>query len=145
MRPVALSTAEIQLPDLQIPVVARLGGGLLAAAGLFAVAGGVQVLAVFDGVLATLCALPLLGLGAVTVLVAPFVYDARGWAAIAGAVLAAATALLALPWIAWTVLSAAFAPALILLFLAASAALAVVPFAIGPSLRLSRLRRALAA
>jgi hypothetical protein len=145
MRPAALSTSEIQLPDLHVPVVARLGGALLVATGLFAVASGVQVLALFEGALATLGALPVLATAAATVLVAPFAYDGRGWAAIAGVALAAANAVLALAWIAWATFALAFAPTLFLSFLAASGALAVVPFAVGPSIRLTRLRRALAA
>jgi hypothetical protein len=145
MRPAALHTNEIALPDLHTPVVARLAGALLVAAGLFGAASGVQVLALFEGALATLAALPVLAAGLAALLVAPFAYDGRGWAAILGTVLAAAIAVLALGWIAGSVLALAFAPTLFLAFFAASGALAVLPFAIGPSLRLSRLRRALAA
>src|SRR5690349_19106391 len=110
MRPaVVLHTDEISLPDLLTPPVARLGGALLVAAGLFGAASGVQVLALFEGVVPTLLALPVVAVALAALLVAPFAYDGRGWATIVGATLALATAVLSLGWIAFTTLSLAFA------------------------------------
>jgi hypothetical protein len=139
----ALHTDEIALPDLVTPVVARAAGATLVAAGLFGVASAIEVLALFDGALPTLAALPLLVASLVASITAPFVYDGRGWATIVGLLAAVSTAGLSLVWIGFATFSLVFAPTLFLAFVATAAALAVLPFSVGPAFRLSMLRRAL--
>lgn len=134
---------DLDLADLRTPAVARLGGGMLVAAGMFAVAASAQVLTETDGLVATALGLALTSIGGLAVLVAPHVYNGRGWAAVTGTTIAVAMAALVLGWTTWSLVATTFLPAL---FLAATTTLMVVPvlpFAVAPSLRVSAARRAI--
>ncbi|MCB9687870.1 MAG: hypothetical protein H6738_18895 [Alphaproteobacteria bacterium] len=137
--------ADIAIADLRTPAIARVGGGLLVAAGMFVVAASAQVILATEGPLATVAGAALTLTGMLSVAVAPHVYNGRGWAAITGTTLAVAMAALVLGWTAWALLATTFAPTLLLAGGATIMAVPVLPFAVGPSLKVSAARRAILA
>ena len=138
-------TIEIDARELLPPPVVKLAGLALVAAGLFGLGGAVQVLVVFEGALHTLLALPGLLAAAGAVLVGPYVYDGRSWAPFAGGALVAAVGLLSLAWFLYALAAFVLAPALLLAIGGAGGALALLPFAVAPALRVTAARRALLA
>ncbi|MCA9493701.1 MAG: hypothetical protein KC621_27400 [Myxococcales bacterium] len=136
---------DIAIADLRTPAIARLGGGLLVAAGMFAVAASAQVLVSTEGVFATLAGAALTLVGMLSVVVAPHVYNGRGWAAITGTTLALTMAALVVGWTAWALVATTFAPTLLLAGGATIMAVPVLPFAVRPSLKVSAARRAILA
>lgn len=126
------------------PLVVRIGGGLLGAAGFFVGASGLQAFAFFYlTTIQSLVAGALVLLGAAAIGVAPMTMAGRSWAAIAGSAVAAVAALVAFGWLVYALSATMFSPILMLGTLFMGLAAAVQPFTISPSLRVTKARRAL--
>ncbi|MEZ4235824.1 MAG: hypothetical protein R3F59_06615 [Myxococcota bacterium] len=139
-------TAEFDLRDLEAlrtPVSAQIAGLLLGAAGFFVTASAVQL--TFDAVtwLQVLGTAPLWLCGVTSLLGGPLLYTGRASAAVLGAPAAIAAAITCALWAIYAVVASHFALMVILGAGASGLAALAVPFAVVPTWRVSRARRAL--
>jgi hypothetical protein len=128
---------------LRSPPIVRLAGASLGAVGFFVVGSAVQLAALYDGWLSALAIAPLVVLGLAALIVAPNVYNARGWAAIVGTAVALSLGVVVGAWAIWLVATLSFAPIVPLALGATWAAAALLPLAIRPAVRVTRARAAL--
>ena len=126
------------------PLLVPLAGASLGASAFFVVGTGAQLLLFFSLSLPLqLVGMALVLLGLAALVVAPFHMLGRGWAAVAGTVLAGVLGLLSWGWALTALFLGLFSlVAIFAAFLTVPAAL-LAPFTIGPSLRISAARRAL--
>jgi hypothetical protein len=137
LSPPSLSLIDEQL--LRSPPIVRLAGGALLAVGFFVLGTAIQLTAIYDGWWWIAIA-PVYALGASALVVAPQVYNGRGWAAVVGSVLALGSAGITVAWLGWLTATLVFAPMILLGVASSVLALLVVPFAVGPALQVSAAR-----
>lgn len=140
-----LDIDQIEPSALLTPATAKIGGALLGMAGFFVTGTALQLSAESSGVLHALATFPVWLFGLSALLVGPSMFNGHGWAAILGALIAPCAALFCLGWAIYAVVSLSFLPMLLLGLGSAGLAALAAPFAIAPSVRVSRTRRLLLA
>ena len=135
---------ELDLMVAAPPLIGRIAGGLLGVGGLLMIGSAVQMLLFFDlRTLQLVVVVLLLLLAVATAWTGPFLVKGRAWASVIGSGLCGVTALVGTGWWIYTLLHVVFSPLLLLTVGLLWLTLPVLPFAIGPTLRASRARRAL--
>jgi hypothetical protein len=136
---------DVDWEDLKTPFYVPIAGGAMGVCGLVACFAAAQQMLVFvpysRWMLLGLVPLGMLAL--FTTLTAPFVVKARAWASIFGLLLCGSTALALSGWWIFALSRGSFS---LLVMMAAGLAwftVLLIPLSIGPSIRLSRARRAL--
>jgi hypothetical protein len=133
-------TGELDLDLLRSPRSVRLGGAALGTVGFFVLGTAFQLAAVYDGLLLGLLTVPLWVLGGGALLVAPSVYNGRGWAAILGTLIAITASVVSALWGLYVLATFVFAPMIVLGVGSSLVATVVMPFTVGPAIRVSRAR-----
>jgi hypothetical protein len=142
-RPVGALTAELDLDQFRTPAVARAGGAAMLLLGAAGLVGALNVGLISAGWLSLLGLVPLVGLAGLALLVAPFLYAGRGWAAILAVPTALGAGLAASLWTVALAIQWQLAPLLIPALLASAVASVLTPFAVRPAMRVSKIRRLL--
>ncbi len=141
----AKSPPDVDWQDLKTPFYVPVTGAAMGICGLVAVFAALQQILVFVPYSRwmLLGLVPLSMLAVFTTLTAPFVVKARAWASILGVLLVGSTALALSCWWVFALSRGSFS---LLVMMAAGLAwftVLLTPLSIGPSIRLSRARRAL--
>jgi hypothetical protein len=137
------SIDRIQITELLTPAVSRFAGASLGTAGFFVTGTALALTVEFEGLLHGIATAPVWILGLLALVVGPSLYNARGWAAVLGVAVALTSTAVCLAWAAYALWSLAFVPMVVLGLGSSGVAAVLAPFAVLPSIRVSRTRRVL--
>jgi len=135
---------ELDLMEAAPPLIGRITGGMLGVSGLMMIGAAAQMLLFFDlRAPQVVVVVLLLLLALATAVTGPSLVKGRAWAALFGCGLCGITALVSSGWWIYTLVNVVFSPLLMVTVAMFWLTLVVLPFAIGPTFRASKARRAL--